>query len=334
MVRQQIISDNTRKEVRSLYVLKAFCAFFVICLHYLFIGRNVVLPIIKIAVPCFFLISGYFLVDSQGVIATSRVKKQFKKLLKLTVAINIVYFVVVSLYTRHLLLEIFEPVVLLRLCLYGDVLGDHLWFLTAYVEVLLLLLLLMRLVEKDIRVSLKWLPIIMTFLLTALIFGKYSFLFGHNFEEYWFRNALNIAMPFMYFGAMVRVKENVIITRINRTTLLALLLVMCLLSYSEYGIQSLICDKVGQGDLNLFTILLALLVFMMCIHFKENKLGRWDWFVTIGRDHSNIIYLFHMMFLLLIPSSLFGEGNPLMLIAVWVLSLALSFIIKKISFLV
>ena len=50
-----------RKSISSLYVLKAICAFLVVIIHFPMKYGYYFYPIVRIAVPCFFMISGYFL---------------------------------------------------------------------------------------------------------------------------------------------------------------------------------------------------------------------------------------------------------------------------------
>ena len=52
------------KKIYSLYLLKCICAFFVVGIHFPFYGKGLLLPLIVVAVPVFFIISGYFVCPS------------------------------------------------------------------------------------------------------------------------------------------------------------------------------------------------------------------------------------------------------------------------------
>ena len=55
-------------ELYGLQILKFLCALFVVQIHTPSGLRDLLVPVIRIAVPVFFMISGYFLPDSTGVI--------------------------------------------------------------------------------------------------------------------------------------------------------------------------------------------------------------------------------------------------------------------------
>lgn len=318
-------------EIKSLQMLKAFCAIFIICLHVLFQGRNHIVPIIKVAVPCFYMISGYFLADNQGNINLFRVKKQFKKLIKLTITTNLVYYIVLSCIHKEFL-DIFDLGTLLRLFLYGDVLDVPLWFMTAYIEALALVLILFKF-KETIEINLSLLPIITLLLATALITGRYSSITGCQYDELFYRNVFNSAIPFMYYGAIIRKYYNRI-SCISNNTILILFISLLVLSYMEYGFQYLYPQYCGIGDLNFFTIPLAIIIFIYCLNHQSSNLIKYEWCIYIGREYSTYIYLYHWLILGL----LWFYYEPFMLkketiipVIVIILSVLLAAIIKRLS---
>nr|WP_302830143.1 acyltransferase family protein [uncultured Bacteroides sp.] len=54
-----------KKEIQSIYVLKAICALLVVGIHVPSMLTNPLSPITRMAVPCFFMISGYFIVSNK-----------------------------------------------------------------------------------------------------------------------------------------------------------------------------------------------------------------------------------------------------------------------------
>ena len=349
------------KEIPSLHILKAFCAFFVICLHCSFTGRNLIIPIIKIAVPCFYIISGYFLVDNNGTLVIIRTKKQLRKLVLLSIIANIAYFFFWFFKDDKFFFSIFQLKTILRICLYGDVLGDQLWFLNAYIEVLLIVLILEK-IKGRVSISSKYLPLIGLLLLTAPLFGKYSFLLGRQFNELWFRNVFNIALPFMYVGAMVRKHRERILNVLNRKKIWAILLSLASLSYIEYVIQFYYPQLFLHGDMNIVNIFFPISVFVACLWHHEYLLESGEdlfhtpptlcagcnetlvaiikktmavcknWLIGMGRAHSTNIYLIHFMFVYLfwsIAPGFMERGHPLLPFVVLILSLLLSAVINK-----
>ena len=312
-------------------MLKAFCAFFIICIHVIFQGRNLIVPIIKVAVPCFFFFFGYFLVDNQGNINIFRVKKQLKKLIKLTIITNLVYYIVLSCIHKEFL-DISDLKTLLRLFLYGDVLDAPLWFMTAYIEALAIVLILFKFKEK-IEINLSLLPIITLLLATALITGRYSSITGYQYNEFFYRNVFNSAIPFMYFGAIIRKYNNRILS-ISNNTIIFILISLLALSYMEYGFQYLYPKCCGIGDLNFFTIPLAIIIFVYCLNHQSRNFKKYEWCIYIGREYSTYIYLYHWLILGFLWSYyqpfMEKEGSIIPVIII-ILSILLSAIIKKTS---
>lgn len=60
-------------------------------IHIPFVCNAYLNPVYRIAVPIFFLISGYFLIDGSGQLGTVRICRALKKSILLTIYANIVY---------------------------------------------------------------------------------------------------------------------------------------------------------------------------------------------------------------------------------------------------
>ena len=73
----------------AFYILKAFCACWVVFLHLPGISKEslLFLPFLRIAVPCFFMISGYYLVSNND-LDGDKVTVQLKKVVRLVVFSN------------------------------------------------------------------------------------------------------------------------------------------------------------------------------------------------------------------------------------------------------
>lgn len=86
--------DNEKsgqREIVPLNALKLLCAFMVAGIHIPFACNAYLNPVYRIAVPIFFLISGYFLIDGSGQLGTVRICRALKKSILLTIYANIVY---------------------------------------------------------------------------------------------------------------------------------------------------------------------------------------------------------------------------------------------------
>lgn len=285
-----------KKEIQSIYALKAFCAFFVVCLHVLFWGRSIIVPIIYIAVPCFYLISGYFMVDNLGHVEKKHVKKQLVKLLWVTIRLNVVYFFIRLLTDCSLLIQLENCEYWIRGILFGDLFSGHLWFLTAYIEVLVLLLLIFRF-KETLAVNAKMLILAFCLLVLALLLGRYSIIFGRAFRFDYYCNVFTSAIPFTIIGAFIRKNEHLLSAVLTTRKFLCIISLILILAYSEFLAQYIFPSIKSGGALNIFTIPLSVAFFCGCILCKDIKLN--NQIVEIGRLYSSDIYFYHMAFVLL-----------------------------------
>lgn len=90
----------------SLYILKAVCAIFVVFIHVPGISFEgmALQPLLRIAVPCFLMISGYYIVGDASCIDTERVKRQMRKILRLFIVGNITF--VLFLFAKNIILHL------------------------------------------------------------------------------------------------------------------------------------------------------------------------------------------------------------------------------------
>lgn len=83
-----------KTKITGLNVLKLLCAFFVVHIHVDCLYTDWVYSIVHIAVPIFFMISGYFLCDDTGVIQTGHIKKIIKHMIPVIIFVNLIYFLI------------------------------------------------------------------------------------------------------------------------------------------------------------------------------------------------------------------------------------------------
>lgn len=319
-----------KKSINSLYILKAICAFFVVCIHVLFIGRNLIVPFIKTAVPCFYIITGYFIANYDNSIFHSKISSQIKKLFKIWLITNIVYLTVISLCKGFIDYQYDHWSFWVELLFFGNRIAPHLWYVTANIGAFIIILALKKKEIYDIHFKIGS-CIIVILLLSSLLLGRYSFIFGVENNYNWSRNAINAALPFIWIGSYIRNKEQ-FLEKQKMSSLLILFFVFLSLSYLEYGIQYLYPQYSSNGDLNLFTIPLAICIFCICIKKKDvsNKI-----LINIGKYDSLNIYLYHFLIVFLISryATQFTESqSPLLPIITIIISLFISFSIRGIQF--
>lgn len=184
----------------SIDILKFICAVLVVFLHTNCAYQNLVLPLTRCAVPCFFMISGYLLYKEGG-IGAERIQRNLKHVAKITLWATVLFIFwkeFTSIKNGGFLpsaRQILEWVVL-NDCPFGF----HLWYLYAYLYVLIIV----SMVDKH-RLW-RWLFMsIPLLLLTDLAFGKYSLVvFNKEFPYVFVRNFLFVGLPYFALGALLK----------------------------------------------------------------------------------------------------------------------------------
>lgn len=190
---------SSPKPVHSLYVLKAAGAFAVVMLHTSFILKIPLLPLLRLAVPLFFMITGYFLWSADRTQTLRRIRRTAVKIFWITLLAN-------AVYASFLLLR-GEPIdcswrAMLRLLLYGDNFCGQLWYMNACIEALLIIGLFVKLQQE--RWLFRFMPVL---LLLGLALGKYAWVWGLDALPEMSRNGLLTGLPFVLCGCMLRRRE-------------------------------------------------------------------------------------------------------------------------------
>ena len=261
----------------SFDTLKLICAILVIFAHtpQPEIWGNHITPLLRCAVPIFFIISGYFTYGKNDIKRT--IYKRIRQLLTIFGIIFLFYFSVFLIANgtdslEHLSVLLSHNFILLNTVPYSM----HLWYIAAYIYVLLIILL----VEKYNLY--KWLfyitPIL---LLTGLLIGKYSdILLGCYFPPNYTRNFLFTGLPFFTLGMLIKKTKQIP----NIYIAGALCIVFYILGIIEFP---------SFEDLGMYwvsTIFLSLSIFILFINIIQVKDNI---FSKTGREDSLYIYLLH-----------------------------------------
>lgn len=289
-----------KNENSPIYILKGICAILVVLIHTDFLSKQLWTPIYRIAVPIFYMISGYYLLSKEYSINQDTIKKQLKKIIKYTITASFVYilfnigfniFKHIHENTQFNLLNILLPhtknifETTLRYLL-SNPYSEHLWYLTAYIGCLICLLYIVKF--KLYNLLLYLVPI---GLLVGLSIGKYSFWEIH-IPAYLYRNVFTTALPFVLIGLYIRKYQESILLRSKNLNII--ILVFVILSYIEYLLYWKLHTYKG-GDLMLTTIPTAIIFFL---YFRQKKptWGKRNIIKIIGKDYSLNIYLYHILF--------------------------------------
>lgn len=311
---------GNRRSISSLYVLKALCAFFVVASHAPLAAMPVVF--IDLGVPCFFMISGYFLYSNEIGEVKRRASKGARKALLLLLLLTPIYFLVdpvdISQTTLPLALRwIFVSI--------PNKYGGPLWYLVSLFWGLLTLRLYIHAFKGR---GIHWL-IGLTAL--GLVIGRYRFVWDNSAESsYFVFNFINYALPCLSIGYLARKYEDVLASYRAIDHAIYLSLALCieesLLGYFSGGLSS-----TGPYILTFPT---AFAWFWVALQYKD--FGQSSFVETIGRDHSARIYYWHMLVVLAftglegcLPSGIFYSQFGVFY--VFATTLILSFIIQYLS---
>lgn len=184
--------------------LKMLCAVLVVMIHAGCASTDPIRPLTRCAVPCFFMISGYLLFNGQSV-GTARLQRNIRHVLKITALATLFYVAAIEA------LAIYDgaPFVPTRSEWLSFILfnrapfGFHLWYLWAYLYVLLIVWVV------DKFGLWRWLFAAVPFLLVVnLLAGEWSpLIFGHRLPNSYVRNFLFTGLPFFALGAWLKTKS-------------------------------------------------------------------------------------------------------------------------------
>ena len=266
-VKMQVYCDRNN----SIDILKFICAILVVLLHCQWKYHDLLLPLARSAVPCFYMISGFLLFNDGG-IGNERLMRNLKNILKITIISTLLFFVwdeLLSIFSkRTVLIPSFREMT--EWIIFNDCpFGIHLWYLYAYIYALLIVTLFEKLRK------LKYLFFSIPFLLLAdVILGKYGMvLFGIDVPVPYLRNFLFVALPnFCIIGGGI---------------------LGVLTSYIERDILTML-NAIASRDNYLSTTFLSLCLFLLVTSFSVSS----DNIMTkIGKDDSLYIYILHPIIL-------------------------------------
>ena len=283
------------KRIPSLYILKTVGAFFVLCAHFGLYKSQYIEPITKSGIFIFFIISGYFLYNTN----TEEIKKKIKhssiKMLKLILFFNLFYAVFYFLFRddwewQH----INDTNRWIRLLIYGDSVAGILWFLHSYLWTLWFIFIGVHLKLNDGFLII--LAIIV--MIIGLLNGEYSWLLSDklHIQDYYIPWIV-YSFPMFVSGFLIKKYENTKVKGLWKFS--SLLLVLTIIgSYCEHRFLSV--TRHYDGSPMFFTFVQT--VFMLLFAVKNKNIGKDTIFERIGKEHSgNIYYWQNFIGFLMVP---------------------------------
>ncbi len=283
--------------------LKFICAFLVVCIHSQYGPFSGILgmyisAIARIAVPIFFMISGFFYERN-----AQRENRQIIKILKLILISSCLYIVWDYVFSHsgktisEYLYSIYNIDAIRHLLLFNITQnGGHLWYLFALFYVLIIAKVLNRFNKPNYMF---WLIPILLFI--GLLLGRYSLLLlDIKVPLRYSRNFIFCGLPYFFLGMAIKQHENKIKDwAANRKLLLIIsIAIFTLTTLLECKLLFMKADQVG--DLYLSTTFLAISVFILSLVCKN--MNAKNQFVLIGRNESTMIYIIHVSIIEILSS--------------------------------
>lgn len=288
------IYDTGSQRLYALDKLKAICAFLIVCIHAPFPGTygDYFTCVTRIAVPVFFMISGFFY-------SFTTVKSQIKKVFRLIIMANLGYLILglTKAVIRHNLSVFVTTVFDIKKLVSFIIMNEspfaaHLWYLGAILYVYVLF----YLAEK--HGQLKWLLLSFpAFLLFDLALGKYSLvLFHREFPVLLIRNWFFVGIPFFSIGLLIQRNKCLLNQKCRKMVFLICIVFFSFTSVLERWIlESYQVNAIR--DQYISTSFLAVCVFLYFLCFVNNKQNS---LAIIGYRDSMWIYIIHYALMILI----------------------------------
>lgn len=275
-------------QISSLYCLKTFGAFCVICIHCY--QPIFLVPIVKTAVPIFFIITGFFLYNDNRGVTIKNCLRSIIKIFWITIYANL-FFYFVNILPKELI-PFHSLKKIIKFILIGDGIGFHLWYLNALIESLIVILFFIYI--KKLRYLWMCIPF---FLIVGLLTGSYARL-GPLPNHYLFsRNFITMGIPCIGIGWLIKQNLKFLMTFLHYplliTTFVGFIACLEIFIFEYYNFYS-----EYKGDYFLMTIPLSTLLFLLCI--KNPNWGKNNFFEIIGKKYSTFIYVFHIFILWII----------------------------------
>lgn len=275
----------------SLDILKFFAAYLVVFIHADFKNSvsDILLAICRIAVPIFFMISGYFLYTKDKEKTLTSIKKTLK-LLIFSDLLYLLFEICKSLLVEQSINEIFKGILSVNFVIFNiGSIASHMWYVRAIIYIYVIYIFI-----KKIRKDQFLLPLISTIFVLDVFLFKYHFILFDKIIP------INIYEPLTKFigtgfvsvtiGYLIK-KNETKLQKINFPLISVSLLLMNLIEYSilnVFFVDTELCNYFFT--IPLATSIFGSFLFMKCKNHKNT-------FVKIGREYSMGIYIFHIIFI-------------------------------------
>lgn len=305
--------------VHGLFVLKSLCALFVVINHVPLYGRGYMDPLFCLAVPVFLLISGFFLFKNNPKQEIEKAKTWLKKIIFISILLNLFYFLFKLLATD----KQFEYCDFLLTAFWGCKMSEHLWYLHATWQALLLFIILRKYAADRL---LYYIPLL---IIVNLACSRYAFLFSDREQLlplYCRLNVLTTGLPYLIIGYLIAKHK---LHHLSKRYQYIFLSTSVFLVVTEFYL--LLKSGLNTGA----HYMISTLPFAVsCFIFSYNPRYCPKIMVWIGEKHSANIYFFHPFLAwcisFILPSVIFSVRLENMLaLVVYVICIPISIFLNK-----
>ncbi|MCQ2514396.1 MAG: acyltransferase [Ruminococcus sp.] len=282
------------KRINSIDIIRFFAAFFVVMLH---LGNNFynpyICPIGRAAVPCFFIISGFFYYQSKHKL------RAIKRIFLITILSNLLYFMFYAFeYSKGIGVgqyivqivnynSIFNAFVFNR-----SLVSVHLWYLSALLYCMIIQYAINEIFKVNINTKICVL-IIVLLLSIGLILGPYAkIVFGKSILITYTRNVWFIGLPYFLIGKLIVTNK---IPKLSNKLLVSIIFIFSVFVVIERNLlvnSSLINNEENFIGISFLAVSIVLLAINNPI-YEPNKFLKC--IAYCGKNYSLSIYIVQMM---------------------------------------
>lgn len=282
--------------ISSIDGMKAIAAFLVVLIHQRLPGimGEIVIPLARIAVPFFFIVSGFLLYSNDKEKLSGKIRRKIYNIIRIVILSTLLYLVweiFQSLMQGIGLKEYFYQnisfIKIAKVILLNDIqIGSHLWYLYALVYVLIFYYFVN--VYNLENIVYKLIPFL---LVVDLVFGKYSVaLFNIEIPFIFVRNFMFVGIPYFMLGNFIRKIHDKNNMSINNRLLIWGIIIFSITTLLEKYI--LINNNMNAvRDHYISTTLLVVVVFIYLL--KNKYIFSKTIIEKIGYKYSLSIYIIH-----------------------------------------
>lgn len=275
--------------------MRLFAALLVVSIHcWRYEGREIIVPFARIAVPLFFLISGFFLYSTDYDNINKRINQNLKKIAIIwtigTIAFCFDFYIKCKIKNDFSAFSPTWQTPILWLVFCHQKIGFPLWFLVALGEGLLVMSIIIK-YNWDRYLSAAWQWIFPCVLLSVgVLLNKYlcsSYPILNN-RDLQYPPVIFMSWPYLYLGFLIKKQQQKLLSIFSKRQHLLWILssVMILLTY----VEGTIAPKNGDSYLSTLPLVLPIFILMTLNPTKGGVI-----LAFIGRKYALWIYVFHVI---------------------------------------